>query len=192
MIIRNFSFDSFTAAMEENGPIYRLHCSADLTSNVAEDMSWDVLNDQSKLREGLNGGAPLTGGLTVAEFKVTPNDRALKKNSLKLTGGHQIVNFKLSTPKVDGVRQLEMRFILKTRGPIEEIVRYWLSCGVAGAELRLTTVQKLKPEQEAPTEPEADPNQPELFENTEEEPEAAAAAAGGNGRKRNVKPIDQA
>lgn len=178
MIFRNVKLGNFTSKIDESGPVYRLHMSADISTNICEEMGWQVLDSNGEVVEGIKG-SKLSGLLRISDFALTPNAKELQNHALS-AAGQEIRGFEIASKLVDGQRQCELRFILITAGPISKIDKFWRAVGKVDSQLEVTVIeQQMELEEEEPAEEE----KPEPAE--EERPRSP-----GRARKK-VVPMDQ-
>jgi hypothetical protein len=137
---KNAKFENYTSKMEETGPVYRLHVTADATTDIANQMGWDILDDAGAIRGGMKG-VKLEGALVIGDFTLTPNEKALQSQALALAGS-EIRSFQVTTKREDGHKSASLRFVLTTPGPITKIDKYWRSVRMADAELQVAVVEQ--------------------------------------------------
>jgi len=160
MFFRNVKLHNYTSKLEESGAVYRLHMTADVSSNVCEEMKWNVLDADGNVNEGMKS-TKLLGLLRISDFSLTPNDKALANHALGITG-LEIRNFEVASKMVDGVRVCELRFILVIGGAISKVDKFWRAVGTVDSRLEVTVIeQQMELEEE---ESESEGEQPEPVE----------------------------
>lgn len=113
---------------------HRLNFKADLKKNLADDMGWDVLDADGKLRGGLTGSVSLEGEISIKSFW------------LKANGLQQILELKAEmiekfSAKTSG-EEIALHFQIvacgRLAGAIEE---YQAAAGFAAGQLKCTCTE---------------------------------------------------
>lgn len=184
MTFRGVKLHNYTSKLEEIGPVYRLHFSAEPSSNVCQEMRWDVLDALGNVSEGTKS-IKLLGILRISDFTLTPHEPGMAHHALAKVPALEIRNFELTSRIEDNERVSELRFIVIVSGKISKIDTFWRLAGKLPSLLEATVIEQ----------------QMDLGEDGEEEPAAAVAEEPpaeeekprGRGRKHGgaAVPIDQ-
>jgi len=141
MIFRGVKLHHYTSKLEEIGPVYRLHCSAEPSSNVCEEMRWDVLDASGNVSEGTKS-IRLLGVLRISDFTLTPHDPAMANHAITKVPALEIRNFELSSRVEDNERVSELRFIVIVSGAIGKIDKFWRVAGKIPSSLEAAVIEQ--------------------------------------------------
>lgn len=185
MIFRGVKLHHYTSKLEEIGPVYRLHFSAEPSSNVCQEMRWDVLDGSGNVSEGTKS-IRLLGILRISDFSLTPHEPGMAHHALAKVPALEIRNFELTSRIEDNERVSELRFIVIVSGKISKIDTFWRLAGKLPSLLEATVI-----EQQMDLGGEDGEEEPAAA--VAEEPPAEEEKPRGRGRKRGgaAVPIDQ-
>jgi hypothetical protein len=141
MILRGVKLHNYTSKLEEIGPVYRLHFSAEPSSNVCEEMRWDVLDAAGNVSEGTKS-IKLLGIVRISDFTLTPHDPGMANHAIAKFGALEMRNFELSSRIEDEQRVSELRFIVIVSGAIGKIDKFWRIAGKVPSLLEVSVIEQ--------------------------------------------------
>lgn len=109
LIFRGVTIRYVDLRRDEAGTFNRIHMSADLSGPLREAMEWD------QIPQSIAGPVKLVGEIAAKSFKLTPNDKELKKHGIELSC-NQVIDFKAAPRKNDEGEIVghQLRFVLVT------------------------------------------------------------------------------